>query len=73
MIPPFGPIALARLLVCLPFFVMLFLMLVEASLNAATTYLVIEAGGLRGRRGELDLRRAHRLSRLCEIHAAIRA
>jgi hypothetical protein len=41
---PFGPIALARLLICLPFFVMLFLMLVEAALSATTTYLVIETG-----------------------------
>ena len=40
----FGPIALARLLLCVPFFIMLFLMLIEASLSAATTYLVIEAG-----------------------------
>ena len=40
----FGPLALARLLLCGPFFVMLFLMLIEASLSAATTYLVIEAG-----------------------------
>jgi hypothetical protein len=38
---PFGPIVLTRLLICLPFFVMLFLMLVEAMLSAATTYLVI--------------------------------
>ncbi len=38
---PSGPIALARLLICLPFFVMLFLMLGEAMLSAATTYLVI--------------------------------
>ena len=41
---PFGPITLARFLLCLPFFVMLFMMLIEASLHAATTYLVIEAG-----------------------------
>src|SRR6476660_7609960 len=41
---PFGPITLARLLLCLPFFVMLLMMLAEASLSAATTYLVIEAG-----------------------------
>ena len=41
---PFGPIALTRLLICLPFFVMLFLMLVEAMLSATTTYLVIETG-----------------------------
>jgi hypothetical protein len=38
----FSPVALTRLLICLPFFVMLFLMLVEAALSAATTYLVIE-------------------------------
>ena len=38
---PSGPIALTRLLICLPFFVMLFLMLGEAMLSAATTYLVI--------------------------------
>ena len=44
MIQPSGPIALARLLLCLPFFVMLFVMLAEALLSAATTYLVIEAG-----------------------------
>ncbi len=41
---PFGPVALARFLLCLPFFIMLALMLAEASLSAATTYLVIEAG-----------------------------
>jgi hypothetical protein len=41
---PFLPIALARFLLCLPFFVMLLLMLVEASLHATTTYLVIAAG-----------------------------
>jgi hypothetical protein len=41
---PFGPITLARFLLCLPFFIMLFMMLIEASLHAATTYLVIEAG-----------------------------
>src|SRR3954454_17167986 len=40
----FGPIALARLMFCAPFMVMLVLMLIEASLSAATTYLVIEAG-----------------------------
>src|SRR5665213_4207553 len=37
-----GPMALTRLLICLPFFVMVFPMLVEAMLSAATTYLVIE-------------------------------
>jgi ABC-type bacteriocin/lantibiotic exporter with double-glycine peptidase domain len=41
---PIGPRALARLLLCVPFYIMLFLMLIEASLSAATTYLVIEAG-----------------------------
>src|SRR3954464_7914857 len=40
----FGPIALARLMFCAPFMVMLVLMRIEASLSAATTYLVIEAG-----------------------------
>src|SRR3954462_6472294 len=40
----FKPVVLARFLLCTPFFVMLFLMLVEASLSAATTYLVIETG-----------------------------
>src|SRR5438045_8664937 len=40
----FGPITLARLMFCAPFIVMLVLMLIEASLSAATTYLVIEAG-----------------------------
>lgn len=39
-----GPVALARFLLCLPFFIMLLLMLIEASLSAATTYLVIEVG-----------------------------
>jgi ABC-type protease/lipase transport system fused ATPase/permease subunit len=40
----FGPLTLARFLLCLPFFVMLLLMLTEALLHATTTYLVIEAG-----------------------------
>src|SRR6478736_4369558 len=44
MTQPFSPIALARLMFCAPFVVMLVLMLIEASLSAATTYLVIEAG-----------------------------
>jgi ABC-type protease/lipase transport system fused ATPase/permease subunit len=44
MIQPFGPITLARLMLCAPFAVMLVLMLIEASLSATTTYLVIEAG-----------------------------
>ena len=35
---------LARFLLCLPFFIMLLLMLIEASLHAATTYLVIKVG-----------------------------
>ena len=41
---PFPRIQLARLLLCLPFFVMLGLMVTEAVLGAATTYLVIQAG-----------------------------
>ena len=41
---PFRPYALARYLLCLPFFIMLLLMLIEASLSATTTYLVIETG-----------------------------
>jgi hypothetical protein len=40
----FGPMTLARFLLCTPLIVMLVLMLVEASLHATTTYLVIEAG-----------------------------
>src|SRR5581483_1242872 len=40
----FGPLMLARFLLCGAFFVMLVLMLAEASLHAVTTYLVIEAG-----------------------------
>jgi ABC-type protease/lipase transport system fused ATPase/permease subunit len=39
-----GPLALSRFLLCTPFFIMLVLMLVEASLHATTTYLVIQAG-----------------------------
>jgi ABC-type transport system involved in cytochrome bd biosynthesis fused ATPase/permease subunit len=35
---------LARLMLCTPFYIMLFLMFVEASLSATTTYLVIETG-----------------------------
>jgi ABC-type multidrug transport system fused ATPase/permease subunit len=42
--PEFPRIELARLLLCLPFFVMLVLMVAEALLGAATTYLVIKAG-----------------------------
>ena len=41
---PVRPIDLARYLLCAPFFIMLFMMLIEASLHAATTYLVIQAG-----------------------------
>ena len=41
---PFTPIALARFLICRPFFIMLALMTIEASLHAVTTYLVIEIG-----------------------------
>src|SRR3954466_10522533 len=40
----FRPITLARFLLCLPFAIMLVLMLIEAALSATTTYLVIEAG-----------------------------
>jgi ABC-type bacteriocin/lantibiotic exporter with double-glycine peptidase domain len=42
--PPLQPLDLARFLICRPFFIMLFIMLVEASLHAVTTYLVIQAG-----------------------------
>src|ERR1051325_9562716 len=38
------PLELARFLLCRPFYIMLILMLIEASLHAVTTYLVIEAG-----------------------------
>jgi ABC-type multidrug transport system fused ATPase/permease subunit len=41
---PVRPVELARHMLCLPFYVMLCLMLVEAVLSAVTTYLVIEAG-----------------------------
>jgi ABC-type multidrug transport system fused ATPase/permease subunit len=41
---PLKPIELARFLLCGPFYIMLILMLIEASLHAVTTYLVIEAG-----------------------------
>src|ERR1044072_1359936 len=41
---PFTPIALARFLICRPFFIMLGLMTIEASLHAVTTYLVIQIG-----------------------------
>jgi ABC-type multidrug transport system fused ATPase/permease subunit len=41
---PVSPIDLARLVICVPFFIMLLLMVIEAALSAATTYLVIQAG-----------------------------
>ncbi|MET0670348.1 MAG: hypothetical protein ABWY66_10150 [Xanthobacteraceae bacterium] len=41
---PVRPIELARLMLCLPFYIMLVLMVIEALLSAATTYLVIKAG-----------------------------
>jgi ABC-type multidrug transport system fused ATPase/permease subunit len=41
---PVRPIDLARHMLCLPFYIMLCLMLIEALLSAVTTYLVIEAG-----------------------------
>jgi hypothetical protein len=40
----FAPIVLARFLLCRPFVIMLGLMMIEAGLSAATTFLVIEAG-----------------------------
>src|SRR5262249_1733668 len=42
--PPFSRIALVRFLLCWPFYIMLILMVVEALLSAATTWLVIKAG-----------------------------
>ncbi len=42
--PQFTRLQLARFLLCLPFFIMLGLMVIEALLSAATTYLVIKAG-----------------------------
>src|ERR1043166_5395454 len=42
--PEFPRIELARYLLCLPLYIMLGLMAVEALLSAATTYLVIKAG-----------------------------
>jgi ABC-type multidrug transport system fused ATPase/permease subunit len=42
--PPVRPIELARLMLCTPFYIMLVLMVTEALLGAATTYLVIKAG-----------------------------
>jgi ABC-type multidrug transport system fused ATPase/permease subunit len=41
---PLKPLQLARFLLCRPFYIMLILMLIEASLHAVTTFLVIEAG-----------------------------
>ena len=41
---PVRPIELARLMLCVSFYVMLVLMVIEALLGAATTYLVIKAG-----------------------------
>jgi ABC-type multidrug transport system fused ATPase/permease subunit len=41
---PVTPIALAKLMLCVPFYIMLGLMLTEALLSATTTYLVIQAG-----------------------------
>ena len=41
---PIKPLQLARFLLCRPFYIMLILMLIEASLHAVTTFLVIEAG-----------------------------
>src|SRR5690606_24879392 len=41
---PVKPFSLARLMLCLPFYIMLALMVIEALLGAATTYLVIKAG-----------------------------
>jgi ABC-type transport system involved in cytochrome c biogenesis ATPase subunit len=42
--PQFTRVELARFLLCLPLFIMLALMVIEALLGAATTYLVIKAG-----------------------------
>jgi ABC-type bacteriocin/lantibiotic exporter with double-glycine peptidase domain len=41
---PLRPIQLARFLLCVPFFIMLVLMVIEAALSATTTYLVIQTG-----------------------------
>jgi hypothetical protein len=41
---PVRAIELARFLICVPFFIMLTLMMIEASLSATTTYLVIQTG-----------------------------
>jgi hypothetical protein len=42
--PPIRPLELARFMLCWPFYIMLGLMVIEALLSAATTYLVIKAG-----------------------------
>jgi ABC-type multidrug transport system fused ATPase/permease subunit len=41
---PVKPMELARLMLCVPFYIMLVLMTIEALLAATTTYLVIQAG-----------------------------
>src|SRR5262245_38956232 len=41
---PVRPLDLARRMLCVPFYIMLCLMVIEALLGAVTTYLVIEAG-----------------------------
>jgi ABC-type multidrug transport system fused ATPase/permease subunit len=41
---PARPIELARLMLCTPFYIMLLLMFIEATLSATTTYLVIQTG-----------------------------
>ncbi|MBM3528632.1 MAG: AAA family ATPase [Alphaproteobacteria bacterium] len=41
---PITALELARFLICVPFFIMLGLMMIEASLSATTTYLVIQTG-----------------------------
>jgi ABC-type multidrug transport system fused ATPase/permease subunit len=41
---PLPSLELAKLMLCVPFYVMLTLMAIEAMLSAATTYLVIQAG-----------------------------
>jgi ABC-type multidrug transport system fused ATPase/permease subunit len=42
--PAVQPLELARYMICVPFFIMLALMAIEAALGAVTTYLVILAG-----------------------------
>src|SRR4029078_12368140 len=42
--PPITAAQLARLMICTPLFIMLGLMVIEAALNATTTYLVIQTG-----------------------------